>query len=587
MLLRTVVCQLARHPELLDAISLQQVLDFISFAAAIKSDICFVQPTPTSRDDPPPAFLSPGICSFLADSTAIPYELIDDIWALFRDVVWAHGEPSEQAASVRRAFDEHGLHRGITLLSFYPPHRHCINPLCSGREPVLGKQQARQVVAFTLDDGARPAWAINLYCSHCQTTYHHNYSVRQHERTYYPGIPDFLQVGEHQFIAAALASAWTDLMVVSWVSATNCARSYEMSLSQKSTHVEGWQFGFSLTTEQVWDAFILLALLRDHERRSQLLHVPHSGEQRDRFVTAMQRRNELIVFAGQPELRHYCDRCMRIYEDPDTSVPMRKCQPIVVDGITLGHPCCGVFGCKVPLANNRHRFCPVHTPLHYVCAVNGCDSPVVPGSKTCSDRQTDLPTARTDAPCPSKSATGNVKRKAQFGRRRTHNEQIIVRPCGVVVARATFYGAEAVSNVLLFVERVFEIAGALKPDEMFYDTACAALREIIFNQLLWWRDVGLPVDVFHHKTKHTIRDLLCQLHCNPANFPELLTPDGKWYFNSSAAEQTNAWLGGYQAICREMLTTKYNFFLDEMIMRRNVTVVERLRKQGHNPMYSS
>lgn len=54
-------------------------------------------------------------------------------------------------------------------------------------------------------------------------------------------------------------------------------------------------------------------------------------------------------------------------------------------------------------------------------------------------------------PCPSKSDTGNKKIKAQFGRRRTHNEQTLVRPCGIIFARATMFGAEAVSNFLVSV----------------------------------------------------------------------------------------------------------------------------------------
>lgn len=52
-------------------------------------------------------------------------------------------------------------------------------------------------------------------------------------------------------------------------------------------------------------------------------------------------------------------------------------------------------------------------------------------------------------PCPSKSDMGNKKIKAQFGRRRTHNEQTLVRPCGIIFARATMFGAEAVSNFLV------------------------------------------------------------------------------------------------------------------------------------------
>jgi hypothetical protein len=52
-------------------------------------------------------------------------------------------------------------------------------------------------------------------------------------------------------------------------------------------------------------------------------------------------------------------------------------------------------------------------------------------------------------PCPSKSVAGNRVLKAQFGRRRTHNEQTLVRPCGIIYARATMFGAEAVSNFLV------------------------------------------------------------------------------------------------------------------------------------------
>jgi len=41
------------------------------------------------------------------------------------------------------------------------------------------------------------------------------------------------------------------------------------------------------------------------------------------------------------------------------------------------------------------------------------------------------------------------KFRAQFGRKRTHNEQIIVAPCGMIHARETFFGAEAVSSVVV------------------------------------------------------------------------------------------------------------------------------------------
>ncbi len=49
---------------------------------------------------------------------------------------------------------------------------------------------------------------------------------------------------------------------------------------------------------------------------------------------------------------------------------------------------------------------------------------------------------------------GNRVLKAQFGRRRTHNEQTLVRPCGIIYARATMFGTEAVSNFLVYFYRI-------------------------------------------------------------------------------------------------------------------------------------
>ena len=37
--------------------------------------------------------------------------------------------------------------------------------------------------------------------------------------------------------------------------------------------------------------------------------------------------------------------------------------------------------------------------------------------------------------------------KGRFSRRWTHNEQLFVRCCGIIISRATFYGSEGVSGV--------------------------------------------------------------------------------------------------------------------------------------------
>lgn len=39
--------------------------------------------------------------------------------------------------------------------------------------------------------------------------------------------------------------------------------------------------------------------------------------------------------------------------------------------------------------------------------------------------------------------------RVRLGRKRTHNEQIIVAPCGMIIARETFYGAEGIGSVIV------------------------------------------------------------------------------------------------------------------------------------------
>ena len=201
-------------------------------------------------------------------------------------------------------------------------------------------------------------------------------------------------------------------------------------------------------------------------------------------------------------------------------LPLEKCQVAVTDGLTLGHPRCGIHGCRNPLLNNRDQYCEAHYQQHGICAVSGCNEPVLEGRKACCipghQRMESLrfqkgkaaftlkerlqrhrvshPNTAIVTPAPAgepeidddleenetwfendgenielftisdpgsvgvadvqpceavKSPMGNQTLKAQFGRRRTHNEQTMVRPCGIICARATFYDAEAVSNVLV------------------------------------------------------------------------------------------------------------------------------------------
>ena len=291
---------------------------------------------------------------------------------------------------------------------------------------------------------------------------------------------------------------------------------YNTCLSEPENQPDGW-FSFDLRTEQVWDGFCLLTLLEDHALRHAVLTLPHDGQQKDRFTDAMAARNLRIQQAGQEEYGHVCKKCVRVWMDDDgtpnrkssssgesifTDEFTEKCSVLVIDGITIGHPCCGILHCTVPLANNRHRYCLEHDGHHHICAVDGCFQPVAaslmaedPPRMTCDilehatlekkhkqrgtaffqlrgklqranvsnpvDSEAAELTAEeveemelTDekdeqSSCPSKPDTGIRKIRALFGRRRTHNEQIMVRPCGMIVARQTFFGSETTPQTVV------------------------------------------------------------------------------------------------------------------------------------------
>jgi hypothetical protein len=93
------------------------------------------------------------------------------------------------------------------------------------------------------------------------------------------------------------------------LSATNCSKVYDLSFSQwetSSLEDAGWPWGFKLKTEHVWDAFVILSLLRDCEGHGLQLEVLHTGFQKDQFTIAMRQRNSRFVREGQPEIDHWC-----------------------------------------------------------------------------------------------------------------------------------------------------------------------------------------------------------------------------------------------------------------------------------------
>ncbi|KAJ3524994.1 hypothetical protein NMY22_g10758 [Coprinellus aureogranulatus] len=718
-----------RSHETLRCLTLQGLLVAAKYIHLLKDDILIAQDANDNvrlleEGTGAPPRLPVSVGELISGTLGLDYDDMAQFWEILGEILW---EPMVDDIPCNGtdflAFKHHGWKQGLTAFPLFPPSQFCTNVRCDYRQP-LKRQIHKFGVIYTRANGAQLGHHVHLYCHRCNTSYHNNYSIQDDKRTYYPGVPEYLQVAQHHFVEKELAVMWRQATCLGWFSAGNHASLFEEAMQHKNEDLLTFDnsdiqvnFTPSLSAEHVWDTFTILSLLEDGMQQGELLVVPASGDQSQRFVEAMSRRNERIILYGQPDaVEHICDKCARFFEMPDGEI--RYSQAAVSDGLSMGRPCCGEFRCSIPLASTRDRFCPTHSHLNDVCAVKGCNSPVDARTvvdkatgkskavkrKTCTlplhraieDKAEERGTAcfllrdrfqharavygskkggpgtssamelppevgisipeevetfvvtgpdsvailsqpnpgtvgveneavsespsttddaqmlvdpdtgtngeasspmLVDAPqlagtqprgtlpvpqndCPSKSK-GNRTFKAQLSRTRSHNEQTVLRPCGITMSRATMFGVEAVSNHLVMQKNTFSVPGSRKPDHSFYDTNCLAAQQAESDP--WFNDVGMCVDVWHFRNKHAVTHKYCQLHCNPASYPELMDEHGNWIFNTSIAEQTNAWLGGFFSICREMTATRYDFFLDEMIRLRNKAVLVCLQKAGANP----
>ncbi|KIJ60382.1 hypothetical protein HYDPIDRAFT_98972 [Hydnomerulius pinastri MD-312] len=590
----------------------------------------------TANVSNPPASLPSRVVRLLSTAVECSPEAVQHCWNVFKSVTWTSSSISPEVDEVElfnRAGQEHGMAYG----DLFPPTRVCLNTACSGYRSTLSEPVVYEATLFTLRHGTLPIHSTSTYCRKCLTRYHPSYHVRAGVgmRTFYQGVPDVVQAADHYFLETALLELFAACKTFGWLSSMNCARIYNLALANPRAYVANNKRAFATTFHDeegrhrchsstplrpadVLNGFFVYSLLLHHAERGSFLILPHDYDHKDRIDVALVVRNKEMEGIGQEAYPHACDLCF-IVVDGDEGQKL-KIQAAVCDGNTIGHPCCTVHDCKVPLETNRCRYCPMHsTTYDKKCAVEECPSDRSSGHHTCVDAEhrklesayfkptsalfqlrrklnkagisvphdSVTPDESIDstliAECDGKAEEGNRRLKTNFARRRTHNEQLIMRPCGVILSRATFFGSEAVSAVHDFAKAVFPTQ-ASTPEYFVFDNNCKlqAHQEVIKDR--HFANTGLPVDIFHFNSKHKETDLYCQQHCNPAAFPELIQ-NGKWRFNTSICEQTNVWLGGFQAILRDMGVHRYNFYLDEMIKRRNRYVISELERKGHVPCY--
>ncbi|KAJ3743291.1 hypothetical protein EV360DRAFT_57709, partial [Lentinula raphanica] len=579
---------------------------FIRFTCHLKQEIILGLVDVTI----PPSSLPNHVQQFLLRSLELSKNIIDLLWKNLCQYIWELDDPYLDM-NERALFDNYGSQT-------------------ERKERRLGMSYAKMLIQFLTTHGYSILHVLSsLYflsilrktlnqyftsCDTCNIRYYCNYHVdlKNYWRTYYSStIPTAVHVEEQSYVQTSLSELFTSCTLFAWVSFQNCATIYNHALSPYRYQAV-YDSKYILTSTQVWRTFVLVSLLKDWNEHGRTLSFLDSGELNLRLKEVMCERNDRMVTEGQPEQLHAW-----------------SLRAVVTDGVTLGHPCCKVHNCTEPLENNRHHWCKTHSQQKLLCSFTDCARPACPGKRTCDEplhrryeeyrllkgkgffllrqrlqragviqlsssissssaKEDDLLHAleldEGDEDPVHKSDQGNRPAKAMFARRRTHNEQLVVCTCGVIAARATMYGAEAISGVKDFLKSVYPNRLDL-PDVIFFDNNCQLQAHLQAQNDLYFQQVMLPVDVFHFKSKHKESDEFCQRHCNPSQWTELVGDDGEWVFNSSAAEQGNVWIGGYQAIVREMLVHNYNFFLDEMIKRRNEVLVAKLRREGKNPYH--
>ena len=211
-------------------LTLSQLHRYLALVPCIKNEILLIQPSSHSPDEAP-HFLSSAIIGFLADACGIDEDTVVQCWTVLKDLLWMAGESESAAITedvISSIFYTHGQRYGIGMFfylcffllftclvssrSLWPPTRICTNPECTRARNgfKLQRCEAREVVLYTVARGAVPVHSIHLMCDapSCRTNYHHNFFIRNGQRHYYGGIPDVLQVGEHQFAETKLAYMW-------------------------------------------------------------------------------------------------------------------------------------------------------------------------------------------------------------------------------------------------------------------------------------------------------------------------------------------------------------------------------------------
>ncbi|KAK7026567.1 hypothetical protein R3P38DRAFT_3268154 [Favolaschia claudopus] len=304
-------------------------------------------------------------------------------------------------------------------------------------------------------------------------------------------------------------------------------------------------------------------------------------------------------------------------EAPPPGSPRGHVRLGVMDGKTFKHKKCALPDCEGPLVNFKNgRFCQTHLDHESICGILACGRPTESAeSLTCNDqahkdwykqyeqrflrlsfpgvkrviRRQNQDAADEENPDPhgptlqvNLPALGNTPGQQvvhTFKARSIYCIETIQWACGFPIGWGKCYRGEGPSQVLSFINKVWEDYPEARPNFIVYDKACELLRHIVTQNPsdAWLNTTKFIVDAWHY-ISHKAGDVLCRTWCNPApkdgSQPDLVltevddngTAHQTRAFNTETAEQFNSWLNGFEAQARQMTDVNFDLYIHVLMM---------------------
>ncbi|KAF8951729.1 hypothetical protein BDZ97DRAFT_1909735 [Flammula alnicola] len=298
---------------------------------------------------------------------------------------------------------------------------------------------------------------------------------------------------------------------------------------------------------------------------------------------------------------------------------------VVLDGVVMGPTHCAIDNCVNDLSNSRGgSLCDVHhLQLGSRCLVRDCTNNRVRDTSACQAHQEQWRkymkycTRQTQSGVrrmlqrPGESQPWNPQRRGPnpqrhdddddepplspnyFSPARYYCVETICAPCGVIIAWTKFARAESTTNILNFLESVYQTEES-RPDYICIDKGCKVFQTAVRNgswDRIWKHSSRFIVDAYHY-INHRVQDYLCRKYCNPSpgdgSAPNLVIieydnngcPYAKRAFNTQVCEQLNAWLAGFESILKRMTPGNFNWFLHAMLFYHTKHVITQQKQKA-------